>query len=109
MNTQWMPMKIPKLPKNRTHGPQEPSREPLGTNSMNYPVSERSQEIRCASRAVNTMLLTHVTTCLREGFGLHFGCLLGYFEHPRRCKSPKEQFRNALKKQEEKTSEKCHK
>ena len=44
MNTKWMPMEVPKLSKNRTHGSQEPSREPLGTNSMNYPVSERSRE-----------------------------------------------------------------
>ena len=44
MDAKWMPMGVPKLSKNRTNGLQGPSREPLGTHSMNHPVSERSRE-----------------------------------------------------------------
>ena len=44
---------------------------------------------RCASRAVNTMLLAHVVKFLWERFRLHFGSLFGYFCHPCCCKITK--------------------
>ena len=44
MQAKRLPTGPPKPPMNRTNGPQEPSRKPLGTVSMKHPVSECSRE-----------------------------------------------------------------